>query len=339
MISGALPKVTFRKPPMPGPEHDRQLLGGLPHQRRRRDHAGRRAGEDHGRLGVRELERDGDRDERHEEVRPPIAAEGKFGSGLRQPLRLRRDRSGFSARDAGATARQHRRHPQRGRLRRLDRLGRLVGRVQRRPAADRCAEPSIWGSPSSTPATRTATVERRPSWPRRSRDSATASSSAPSSATSSTPTARGQGVRAPARLVAEVHPVRAGAEPEAAGDRLRRPLDAPQSQDGRHPGRRLRAAGAAEGRGKIRAYGRAGPGDRRHRARRRGVEDPPGGCPPDHLQPAGAGPRAPRSCRWPASATSGSVRVPHSSGMLEGKYPRARRSRKAIIAATVRAPG
>ena len=37
--SGALPKVTFRKPPMPGPGARRQLLGRAAHQRGGRDHA------------------------------------------------------------------------------------------------------------------------------------------------------------------------------------------------------------------------------------------------------------------------------------------------------------
>ena len=64
------------------PRAHRELLGRLAHQRRGRDHAGRRAREDHGRLGVRELERDRDRDERDEEVRPPLAAQEEAAQAL-----------------------------------------------------------------------------------------------------------------------------------------------------------------------------------------------------------------------------------------------------------------
>ena len=61
--SGALPKVTLRKPPMPGPGLGREVLGGLAHHRGRGDHAERRGAEDQHGIGVRQLERDGDRDE------------------------------------------------------------------------------------------------------------------------------------------------------------------------------------------------------------------------------------------------------------------------------------
>ena len=73
--SGALPNVTFRKPPMPGPGARGQLLRRAAHQRGRRDHAERRGDEDHRGARVRELERDRDRDERDEQVRPARAAE------------------------------------------------------------------------------------------------------------------------------------------------------------------------------------------------------------------------------------------------------------------------
>ncbi len=59
--SGALPKVTFRKPPMPGPGLGGDVLGGLAHHGRGGNHAERgRAEDEHGR-SVRELERDGNR--------------------------------------------------------------------------------------------------------------------------------------------------------------------------------------------------------------------------------------------------------------------------------------
>ena len=69
--SGALPNVTLRKPPMPGPERARQLLGRAAHQRGRRDHAERGRAEDDRGARVRELEHDRDRDERDQQVRPP----------------------------------------------------------------------------------------------------------------------------------------------------------------------------------------------------------------------------------------------------------------------------
>ena len=66
--SGALPNVTFRRPPMPGPGLGRDRLGGLAHHRRAGDHAegGRRNTST--RRRVRELERDRGRDEDAEVV-------------------------------------------------------------------------------------------------------------------------------------------------------------------------------------------------------------------------------------------------------------------------------
>jgi hypothetical protein len=52
-----------------------QLLRRAAHQRRRRDHAERGRDEDDRRVGVRELERDRDRYERNQEVRPSVSAE------------------------------------------------------------------------------------------------------------------------------------------------------------------------------------------------------------------------------------------------------------------------
>jgi hypothetical protein len=73
--SGALPNVTFRKPPMPGPERAASSLGRASHQRRGRDHAERRRGEDQRRRRVRQLEHDRDRHERDEQVGPARTAE------------------------------------------------------------------------------------------------------------------------------------------------------------------------------------------------------------------------------------------------------------------------
>ena len=70
--SGALPNVTFSRPPMPGPERARQLLGRAAHQRRGRDHAERPS--------VKKIDRsasapttssdDRERDERDQQVGP-----------------------------------------------------------------------------------------------------------------------------------------------------------------------------------------------------------------------------------------------------------------------------
>jgi hypothetical protein len=59
--SGALPNVTFSRPPIPGPV-------------RARDHAQRGRAEHEHRVGVRELERDRDRDEDAEVVHGPHGA-------------------------------------------------------------------------------------------------------------------------------------------------------------------------------------------------------------------------------------------------------------------------
>ena len=73
--SGALPNVTFSRPPMPGPGAVRELLGRAAHQRRGRHDAERRGEEDDDRVGVRQVEHDRDRDERDEQVRPALPAE------------------------------------------------------------------------------------------------------------------------------------------------------------------------------------------------------------------------------------------------------------------------
>ena len=62
--SGALPNVTFRRPPMPGPVCGGEVLGGLAHHARRVGITPSAAArEDQHRRGVRELEPDRDRDE------------------------------------------------------------------------------------------------------------------------------------------------------------------------------------------------------------------------------------------------------------------------------------
>ncbi len=62
--SGALPNVTFRNPPMPGPGAGGDVLGGLAHHRGRGDHAQRRGAEHQQRRRVGQLEahRYGDED-------------------------------------------------------------------------------------------------------------------------------------------------------------------------------------------------------------------------------------------------------------------------------------
>ena len=71
--SGALPNVTFSRPPMPGPGPGGELLGRPAHERRRRDHAERRGEERRDGADVRELEHDRDRDERDQQIRPALA--------------------------------------------------------------------------------------------------------------------------------------------------------------------------------------------------------------------------------------------------------------------------
>ena len=61
--SGALPKVTFRKPPMPGPVLAAMCSVASPITAARGDHAERGGAEDQHRRGVRQLEPDRDRDE------------------------------------------------------------------------------------------------------------------------------------------------------------------------------------------------------------------------------------------------------------------------------------
>ena len=61
--SGALPKVTFRKPADARAGLGGDVLGGLAHHGRGGDHAERGGAEHQHRRGVRELERDGERDE------------------------------------------------------------------------------------------------------------------------------------------------------------------------------------------------------------------------------------------------------------------------------------
>ena len=63
----------------PRPRARRQLLGRAPHQRRRGDDPQRRGGEDDGRRSAREVERDGDRDQRRQQVGPALrgAQEGR----------------------------------------------------------------------------------------------------------------------------------------------------------------------------------------------------------------------------------------------------------------------
>ena len=72
MSSGALPKVTLSRPPMPGPAARGELLGRAAHQRGRRDDAERADAKQDDRAGVRELEHDRDRDERDQQVRPAV---------------------------------------------------------------------------------------------------------------------------------------------------------------------------------------------------------------------------------------------------------------------------
>ena len=64
MISGALPKVTFSRPPMPGPGARGQLLGRAAHQRRGRDDAQRGGEEDRHGSRAGDVQRDRDRDQR-----------------------------------------------------------------------------------------------------------------------------------------------------------------------------------------------------------------------------------------------------------------------------------
>ena len=75
--SGALPKVTLSRPPMPGPRPGGELLGRDAHQRGRRDDPERRDGEDQTRRGARDVERDRERDQRHEQVGPALRREEK----------------------------------------------------------------------------------------------------------------------------------------------------------------------------------------------------------------------------------------------------------------------
>ena len=62
MISGALPNVTFRKPPMPGPERIASCSVACPISAAVGITPAAEQAKITGRLGVRELERDGDRD-------------------------------------------------------------------------------------------------------------------------------------------------------------------------------------------------------------------------------------------------------------------------------------
>ena len=68
--SGALPKVTLSRPPMPGSGARRELLGRAAHQRRRRDDPERRGDEDQPGWRAHELEQHRDRDERNQQVGP-----------------------------------------------------------------------------------------------------------------------------------------------------------------------------------------------------------------------------------------------------------------------------
>ena len=105
-------------------------------------------------------------------------------------------------------------------------------------------------------------------------------------------------VERPARLVAEVHPLRARAEPRPPRHRPHRHLPAPQPAHGRDPvGRRLRGArGGARRRQDPCVRRRARPGDRLARRGHRGVRHAAAGGGADHPQPARAGPR-PRADR------------------------------------------
>ena len=72
-----------------GTRAGRELVGRLAHERGGRDDAERRGREDDRGLGARELEDDRDRDERDEQVRPPVAAEEEPLQGRRtHPLTL-----------------------------------------------------------------------------------------------------------------------------------------------------------------------------------------------------------------------------------------------------------
>ena len=73
--SGALPKVTLSRPPMPGPERLASSSVALPISAAVGITPSAERGEDQRRPRVGEVERDGDRDERDEQVRPPVAAE------------------------------------------------------------------------------------------------------------------------------------------------------------------------------------------------------------------------------------------------------------------------
>jgi hypothetical protein len=85
-----LPNVTFKKPPMPGPDRAASSSGRTPHQRGGRDHAGGRRHEDRRRARVHELKRDRHRDERDQQVRPAGAAQQGTGAGRTRPAQAPR---------------------------------------------------------------------------------------------------------------------------------------------------------------------------------------------------------------------------------------------------------
>ena len=68
--SGAFPNVTFKNPPMPGPQASCKLLGGAAHQCSRVDDTKRRRGKDQDRVCMDQLQQNRDRDQRHEQIRP-----------------------------------------------------------------------------------------------------------------------------------------------------------------------------------------------------------------------------------------------------------------------------
>ena len=90
--SGALPKVTFSRPPIPGPERAASssvarpisaAVGMIPSAAVKNTSAVAR---------VRELEHDRERDERHQQVRPALRAEEEAGIAAWCAARMHRAR-------------------------------------------------------------------------------------------------------------------------------------------------------------------------------------------------------------------------------------------------------
>ena len=72
--SGKFPNVTFRRPPMPGPERAASSSVALPISAAGGHDPERRGDEDRHVARVRELQHDADRDQRREQVGPALRA-------------------------------------------------------------------------------------------------------------------------------------------------------------------------------------------------------------------------------------------------------------------------